>query len=202
MNTIKKVHAYLIIFSMLISGCLSDAVTAFQKASESVNVNDSLEVFFIQWDIPHTRQRMLIPDGWVSDYYQGVITLASRSQNLTYSPSEPFEGVLITLFVSDGPRAVGPTFDVQQIARDYVSDQLNVVQAPMLVEADKRQIVTTIYLNEDSKGKLITYLTGFIVQEQQLTVFIAATPNETEELYLPVLNEMLYSIEVVSESDY
>lgn len=153
---------------------------------------------FVQWDVPHTHLTMLLPSGWVSEYHQGTITIASRSNNLFYSPSEPFEGVLINMFVSDGPRAVGPTFDVLKLAEDYVSDQENIAQRPALVESDGRQIVTTLYLNKDTKGKLITYLAGFVVEEQQLTVFLAATPTDTQLIFLPILIRMLESIQIRS----
>ena len=161
-------------------------------------VGGKTQVNFTQWDVPHTNLTMLLPEDWVSEYYQGTFTIASDSGNLFYSPSEDFEGVLIQMFVSDGPRAVGPSFDVMKLAEDYIADQPNVIQKPTLVDQDGRQIVTTLHVNTDTKGKLITYLTGFVLENQELTVFLAATPNETEIVYLPILTKMLYSIEIRS----
>jgi hypothetical protein len=157
---------------------------------------DNPQVEFSRQDIAHTVVTMLIPDGWSMEYSQGTTTLASDSQNLFYSPSEPFEGVLITLFVSDGPRAVGPSFDVMKIAQDYIAGQPRVTQAPTLSEQCGRQIVTARYLGLDSKGQWITYFTGFVVQSQVLTVFLAATPEATEATFVPILQEMVFSIEV------
>jgi hypothetical protein len=169
----------------------------FAEAS-SQGIGDDTQVNFTHWDVPHTNLTMLLPTGWVTNYYQGDITIASGSQNLFYSPSEQFEGVLIHMFLSEGPRAVGPSFDVMKIAEEYVADQPNVVQAPLLWEQGGRQIITTIHVNEDTKGKVITYLTGYVLEDQQLTVFLAATPRDTELLYLPILEEMLYSINIRS----
>jgi hypothetical protein len=153
---------------------------------------------FIQWNVPHTNLTMLLPDGWVSEYDQGTIAIASNSSNFFYSPSDPFEGVLVYMFLSDGPRAVGPSFDVMQIAADYIADQPNVVQTPTLVEQGARKIITTVHINKDSKGDVITYLTGYVLEDQQLAVFLAATPTDTELYFLPILQEMLYSILIAS----
>ena len=142
---------------------------------------------------------MLVPEGWVSDYYQGTIRLASSGDNFFYSPYKPFEGVLINMFVSDGPRAVGPSFDVMSLVNDFLATaNANIVRDPMLVERDDKQIVTAIYESEDSKGLLITYLAGFVVEQQQLTVFLAATPHDTQDTFLPALEKMLNSINVIS----
>lgn len=151
-------------------------------------------LYFNQWDVPHTNLTMLLPEGWVTDYHQGDITIASDGQNFFYSPERHLEGVLIHMFLSDGPRAIGPSFDVLKLARDYVADRPNVKYAPTLIEEGGRQIVTTYYMNEDDKGKLITYLAGFVVEDQQLAVFLAATPSDTERTFLPVLETMLRSI--------
>jgi hypothetical protein len=161
-------------------------------------VNTDPQVNFTQWDVPHTNITMLLPENWVSEYYQGTISIATDSRNFFYSPSEPFEGVLVTMFLSDGPRAIGPSFDVMKLAADYITDQPNVVQAPILWEQGGRKIITTIHVNEDTKGKVITYLTGYVLEDQQLTVFLAATPRDTELFYLPILEEMLYSINIRS----
>ena len=191
----------LVVILIFGSACTTQAVAPEENNPAIMAVGDQLDINFIQWDVPHTQLTMLIPDGWVSEYYRGVTTFAPNSQNLFYSPSQTFEGALVDLFVSDGPRAVGSSFDVLKLAQDYVSDQPNITQPPTLVEQAGRQIVTTIYLNKDSKGKLITYLVGFVVEEMQLAVFISATPTETEAFYLPILNRMLNSIEVVTNSD-
>lgn len=161
--------------------------------------NQGSLVNFVQWDVPHTYLTMLIPEDWVTDYYQGTITLASHEQNLTYSPYKSFEGALIDMFVSDGPRAVGPSFDVLKLAQDFIADEPNVLQPPILVEGGGRQIVTTLYAKRDGKGKLLTFMVGFVVEAQQLTVFIAATPNDTQDVYLPILEKMLNSIRVISD---
>lgn len=166
--------------------------------TSSQEIGDDTQMIFAQWDVPHTNLTMLLPDGWTTDYYQGNVTIASSSQNLFYSPFEEFEGILIRMFLSDGPRAVGPSFDVMKIAEEYVADQPNIVQTPTLVEHDERQIITTLHAGKDTKGKLITYLTGYVLENQQLTVFLAATPTDTELIYLPILKEMLYSINIRS----
>ena len=166
--------------------------------SPYAGVDPDLQVEFAQRDIAHTNITMLVPGGWVSDYYQGTTRLASDGDNFFYSPSEPFEGVLIELFLSDGPRAVGPSFDVLKLAQDFVADQPDLRQPPVLNEDSGRQIVTTRYVNDDSKGKPITYFVGFVQENQQLTVFLAATPNDTEETFLPILEAMLFSIQIQS----
>jgi len=185
----------LILLALALSAC---GTSAFAEAPDAAGVDKADQVKFVQQDIAHTHITMLSPDGWLSEYYQGTTTIVSDSKNLFYSPYEPFEGARIDLFVSDGPRAVGPSFDVMKLARDYVADQPNVIQAPTLVEDNGRQIVTTLYEKQDTKGPLITYLVGFVMEEQQLTVFIAATPNDTEMIYLPILQTMLNSIEIRS----
>jgi hypothetical protein len=162
------------------------------------DVGEDPQANFTQWDVPHTNLTMLIPDGWVTDYHQGDIMIASGSKNLFYSPSEQFEGILIHMFLTDAPRSVGLSFDLMKIAEGYIADQPTVLQAPTLVEQDGRQIVTTLHVNEDSKGKLIAYFTGYVLEDQQLTVFLAATPRDTELFYLPILEEMLYSINIRS----
>ena len=186
----KKVS--LILIAVLLTACGGTVST--QPVEQVVHAN--AQIRFSQWDVPHTNLTMLLPDGWVTEYYQGDISIASDGQNLFYSPYEPFEGVLVKMFLSDGPRAIGPSFDVMQLATDFVADQPNVTQAPTLVEDGGRQIVTTMYANTDSKGQPITNLTGFVLDNQQLTVFLAATPTETELIYLPVLQQMLFSIEI------
>ena len=184
----------LVLVTALLASCGSMALA--QPAD--LVIEGSNQLSFIQQDIPHTNITMLVPEGWVSEYYQGTTTFASDGKNLFYAPSDEFEGVLIDLFVTDAPRAVGPSFDVMEIAIDFVSDQPNVTQTPNLIERDGRQMVTTLYMGRDAKGKLITYLVGFVVEDQQLTVFLGATPNETELIYLPILTKMLYSIEIRS----
>lgn len=161
-------------------------------------VNEKPQQNFTQWDVPHTNLTMLLPERWVSEYYQGTVTISSDGRNLFYSPSEEFDGVLIHMFLSDGPRTIGSSFDLMKLAEDYIEDQPNVIQAPTLIEGDGRQIVTTLHVSKDSKGKLITYLTGYVLEEQQLTVFLAATPKDTEMFFLPILGEMLYSINIKS----
>lgn len=182
----------LIVF--LLTSC---SLPASAKQPHKVLFEQADRVHFIQQAIPHTHLTMLVPKGWVSDYYQGDIILASSRQNLFYSPDKAFAGVLIHMFVSDGPRAFGPSFDVLKLAEDFVADQSTMVQAPILDDQGERQIVITLYRNEDSRGTLITYLAGFVVEAQQLTVFLAATPEDTETTYLPILEKMLYSIEVI-----
>jgi len=168
---------------------------------QPVNLDVSVETKtdFVQWDVPHTNITMLLPDGWIYEYYQGTFTIAPDSKSLFYSPYEPFTGARIDMFLSDGPRAVGPSFDLMRIAKDFVADQTNVTQPPKLIEDGRRQIITTLYVNKDSKGKLIDYFVGFVMENQQLTVFIAATPLDTEVFYLPILQQMLTSIEIRSE---
>jgi hypothetical protein len=184
----------LLLITCLLTSCASMALAESPKPGSGTDNH----LYFNQWDVPHTNLTMLLPEGWVTDYYQGDIAIASDSQNFFYSPERQFEGVLIHMFLSDGPRAIGPTFDVLNLAKDYVADQPNVRQAPTLIEQDGRQIVTTYYENEDDKGKLITYLAGFVVEDQQLTVFLAATPSDTERIFLPVLEIMLRSILIKS----
>jgi hypothetical protein len=196
--TTKEIHmlkkTILITLAFLVSACGSIAA----PDAPSRGLDRAQRIEFIQHDVAHTNITMLLPEGWVSEYYQGTTTFASDSQNLFYSPSEPFEGALVNLFVSDGPRAVGPSFDVLQLAQDFVADQQHVAQAPILTEDNGRQIVTARYMNDDAKGKLITYFAGFVMEGQQLTVFLAATPNDTESDFLPVLETMLYSIQIQS----
>jgi len=187
----KNIALALIAFLLASCGSMN-----MQTAELGVDARPQIE--FAQWDVPHTNLTMLLPDGWVTDYYQGTISIATDGSRFFYSPSEPFEGVLITMFLSEAPRVVGPSFDVMQIATDFIADQPNVVQDPLLVEQDGRQIITTVHVKEDTKGKVITYLTGYVIENQELTVFIAATPRDTELFFLPILQEMLYSIQVRS----
>jgi len=179
-------------FLLTSCGSLPSAPTA------NIVVSGETQVNFTQWDVPHTNLTMLLPNDWVSEYHQGNFTLASDRRNLFYSSSEEFEGVLINMFVTDAPRAIGPSFDVIKLAEDYIADQPNVIQKPTLVEQNGRQIVTTLHVNQNTKGKFITYLTGYVLENQELTVFLAATPRDTEMIYLPILDKMLYSIEVQS----
>jgi len=183
----------LVLVAFLLASCGSMNI---QPAELVVDTQPQVE--FTQWDVPHTNLTMLLPDGWVTEYYQGTISIATDGSRFFYSPSEPFEGVLVTMFLSGAPRAVGPSFDIMQIATDYIADQPNVVQTPLLVKQDGRKIITTIHVKEDTRGKVITYLTGYVLENQELTVFIAATPRDTELFYLPILQEMLYSIQISS----
>ena len=185
---------------LCLTACGNTALTQ-ELAVENVRITNSL-VKLVEQDVPHTRLTMLIPEGWVSDYYQGNIIMASKGDNFFYSPFKPFEGVLINMFVSDGPRAVGASFDVLGLANDFIATgQPKVIRPPTLVERSNKQVVTTIYENTDSKGKLITYLAGFVLEQQQLTVFLAATPSDNRENYLPILEKMLYSITVKNPSN-
>jgi hypothetical protein len=184
----------LVFFAFLIVSCGRLPLMQFDETV----VGNEATVDYTQWDVPHTNLTMLLPEGWVTEYHQGDITISTASRNFFYSPSEEFEGVLIRMFLSGAPQAVGPSFDVMGIAEQYIEDQDSVVQDPILVEKDGRQIITTIHLNRDSKGTVVTYLTGYVLENQQLTVFMGATPRDTELLYLPILLEMLYSIEITS----
>ena len=187
------------IFLLFVSSSLFASCGGMNIQPAELAVDAQPQLNLIQWDVPHTNLTMLLPDGWVSEYYQGTIAIASDSRNFFYSPSDPFEGVLVHMFLSDGPRAVGPSFDVMQIAADYIADQPNVVQAPTLVEQGGRKIITTIHMNKDSKGDVITYLTGYVLEDQQLAVFLATTPADIGPYFLPILQEMLYSIMIASQ---
>jgi hypothetical protein len=160
-----------------------------------MEVDEPPPLQFTQWDVPHTNLTMSLPMGWVSEYDQGTITIASDDQNLLDSPEE-FEGVLINMFVSDGPQIAGPAFDLMKLAEDSIVGQVNIIQTPKLVEKDGRQIVTTLHTNTDTRGKRIIYLSGYVLEDRQLTVFLAATPTETEVIFLPILTSMLHSIEI------
>jgi hypothetical protein len=144
--------------------------------------------------IPHTKVFMLVPDGWTVEYDQGTTTLASGSRSRYYSPTELFAGALVQVFVSDAPRAIGPSFDVLQLAQDFIALQATVTHRPALHAANGRQIVTAQYAGRDTKGQPITYLAAFVLENQVLTVFLAATPEATEASYVPVLEQMVASI--------
>lgn len=184
----------LFLSTFLIASCGGIALTQ----PEVTVTNQQSKLKFVQWDVPHTDITMLLPKGWVSEYYQGTTSIAPDSRNFFYSPYKEFEGVLINIFLSDGPRAVGPSFDVTKLAEKYIATQSNVIQFPILVEGDGRQIVTTLHRKKDTKGTLLTYLAGYVLEDQQLTVFLAATPTDSEATYLPILDEMLYSIYIKS----
>jgi hypothetical protein len=155
-----------------------------------------LPVMFSWQDLPHSRLMLLVPDGWTMEYDQGTTTLAASSQSRYYSPTERFAGALVQVFVSDAPRALGPTFDVLQLAQDFMALQATVTQDPVLREVRGRQIVTGRYAGNDTKGQAITYLAAFVVERQVLTVFLAATPQATEDTFLSILEKMVSSIQL------
>jgi hypothetical protein len=102
------------------------------------------------------------------------------------------------MFVSDAPQVAGPAFNVMKLAEDAIANQANILQTPKSVEENGRQIVTTLHINRNTKGKRIIYLSAYILEDQQLTVFLAATPTDTEFIFLPILTKMLHSIEIRS----
>jgi len=156
---------------------------------------------YTRQEVPHTWASLDVPAGWVWEFDQGNAWLATSSRNFFYSPSEPFRGALIHIFLSDAPRAAGPSFDVLKLAQDFMATQSMVAQEPVLATAGDREMVTALYLGRDSKGQRFTYLAGFDVQSDVLTVFLAATPQGTAEAYLPVLMHMLESIEIEQSQD-
>ncbi len=164
----------------------------------AIELTEPPQLEFTQWDVPHTNLTMVLPNGWVSEYHQGTITIASNARHLLHSLSEEFEGVLINMFVSEAPQVAGPAFNVMKLAEDAIANQVNIIQTPKSVEENGRQIVTTLHINRNTKGKRIIYLSAYILEDQQLTVFLAATPTDTEFLFLPILTKMFHSIEVRS----
>jgi hypothetical protein len=147
-------------------------------------------------DLPHTRVRLLVPEGWLVEYDQGTTTLASGTQSRYYSPAEPFAGALVQVFVSDAPRALGERFDVLRLAEDFLALQPVPTQPPELRDERGRQIVTVRYAGQTPRNQTMTYLAAFVVDRQVLTVFLAATPEFTEADYLPILERMVSSIQL------
>jgi hypothetical protein len=164
----------------------------------AIDLTEPRPLEFTQWDVPHTNLTMVLPNGWVSEYQQGTIRIVSDARYLLHSLPEEFEGVLINMFVSDAPQVAGPAFNVMKLAEDAIANLANILQTPKSVEENGRQIVTTLHINRNTKGKRIIYLSAYILEDQQLTVFLAATPTDTEFIFLPILTKMLHSIEIRS----
>jgi hypothetical protein len=91
---------------------------------------------------------------------------------------------------------MGERFDVLQLAKDFIALQPVPTLAPTLREDGSRQIVVARYAGQDTRNQTITYLAAFVVERQVLTVFLAATPEATEDDYLPILDRMVSSIQV------
>ncbi len=85
-----------------------------------------------------------------------------------------------------------------ELAEDAIADLVNIIQNPNLVAKYRRQIVTTLHTNRDTKGKRVIYLSGYVLEDQQLSVFLAATPLETQLIFMPMLTKILHSIEIRS----
>jgi hypothetical protein len=139
---------------------------------------------------------LVVPNGWTIEYDRGTTTIASSSLARYYSPTERFAGALVQVFVSDAPRTLGEQFDVLALAEDFIALQPVPTLAPTLREAQGRQVVVARYAGQDTRNQTITYLAAFVVERQVLTVFLAATPEATEDDYLPILDRMVSSIQV------
>jgi hypothetical protein len=137
---------------------------------------------------------LLVPKGWTLKHHQGATTLASGSQSRYYLPTERFAGALIQVFVVEGPHAIGPSFDLMRLAKEFIATQTTAPQVFTLREVRGRRIVTARYAGVDAQGQALTYLAAFVVERQVLTVFLAATPKRTDDDYLPVLEKIVSSI--------
>jgi hypothetical protein len=155
---------------------------------------------FVRQPVPNTQASLLVPQGWVTEADADTVHLASSSRNFFYAPDASMEGVLIQLFVSDAPRTAGPAFDLLRLAQAFAARQALVTQAPALWQENDRAIASVLYAADDSRGAPFTYLAGFVVHHEVLTVFLAATPQATQAAYLPVLDRMLRSIQVTPPS--
>jgi hypothetical protein len=187
-----RLSLLIVVFALVFTGQAAAANTQPPRARAA----ETPPVRFEQQALPGSKVLLLVPEGWMLEYDQGTTTLASGSQSRYYSPTEPFAGALVQIFVSGAPRTLGARFDVMRLAEDFLALQPVPTQEPMLREEQGRQIVTVRYAGQTPRNQTMTYMTAFVVERQVLTVFLAATPEFTEADYLPILERMVSSIQL------
>jgi hypothetical protein len=187
-------------YSRLIVAVFALALTAHGTAAHAqvprARAAEARSIAYAWQALPGSKVMLLVPEGWLLEYEQGTTTLASGSESRYYSPTERFAGALVQVFVSDAPRALGERFDLMRLAEDFLALQPVPTQQPALREEQGRQIVTVRYAGQTTKNQTMTYLAAFVVERQVLTVFLAATPEFTEAAYLPILEQMVSSIQL------